>query len=108
MRNAERPAIGVLVSLCLCHLINDLLQSLLVSIYPTIKEEFQLSFTQIGLVTLAYPMTASLLQPAVGLYADRRPLPFSLPAGTLFTLVGLIVMSEEQGYPVPLAPRAVE
>ena len=86
-------AFRVLLAICFCHLINDMLQSLLVASYPTLKAEFHLSFAQIGLVTLAYQLTASLLQPVVGLYADRRPMPFSLPAGTLFTFAGLLVMA---------------
>ncbi|MDP9149114.1 MAG: MFS transporter [Myxococcota bacterium] len=93
MRNAERTVFGVLFSICLCHMINDMLQSLLAALYPTLKFQFHLSFAQIGLVTLAYQLTASLLQPVVGLYADRKPTPFSLPAGTLFTFAGLLMLS---------------
>jgi FSR family fosmidomycin resistance protein-like MFS transporter len=107
MRVTEKPAFGVLVALSACHLINDLLQSLLVSMYPTIKAEFHLTFAQIGLVTLAYQLTASLLQPAMGLYADKRPTPFSLPAGTLFTFGGLLAMSVARSYPELLAGACV-
>jgi FSR family fosmidomycin resistance protein-like MFS transporter len=98
MKETERTAFGVLLSICLCHLNNDMLQSLLAAIYPTLKTDFHLSFAQIGLVTLAYQLTASLLQPVVGLYADRKPTPFSLPAGTLFTFTGLLVLSSAQSY----------
>jgi FSR family fosmidomycin resistance protein-like MFS transporter len=75
-----------------------MLQSLLAATYPVLKSEFHLSFAQIGLVTLAYQLTASLLQPVVGLYADRKPMPFSLPAGTLFTFAGLLMLSGAGNY----------
>ncbi len=98
MKEIERPAFGVLLAICFCHLINDMLQSLLVASYPTLKAEFHLTFAQVGLVTLAYQLTASLLQPVVGLYADRRPTPFSLPGGTLFTFAGLMVIASASAY----------
>ena len=107
MKGIEKPAFGVLVAICSCHLINDMLQSLLVATYPTLKAEFHLSFTQIGLVTLAYQLTASLLQPVVGLYADRKPTPFSLPGGTLFTFAGLMVIASARSYGTLLAGACV-
>src|ERR1700743_2903929 len=70
---------GVIVALSFCHLLNDMMQSLLPAIYPNLKADLGLNFGQIGLVTLAYQLTASLLQPVVGLYADRRPTPLALP-----------------------------
>ena len=94
---------GVILAISFCHLLNDMMQSLLPAIYPNLKLEFGLSFGQIGLVTLAYQLTASLLQPLVGLYADRRPLPLALPGGTLFSLAGLAVLSVAHAYPVLLA-----
>jgi FSR family fosmidomycin resistance protein-like MFS transporter len=102
-----RTAYGVLWSICICHLINDMLQSLLAAIYPTLKTDLHLDFTQIGLVTLAYQITASILQPVVGLSADRRPLPFSLPGGTLFTFAGLLVLSRAESYGVLLAGACI-
>ena len=78
-------AFTVLFAISFCHLLNDMMQSLLPAIYPTLKTDFHLSFTQIGLVTFTFQITASLLQPLVGLYADRRPMPFSLPIGMVFT-----------------------
>ncbi len=93
MRETEKPVYAVLWSICACHLINDMLQSLLPASYPLLKAEFHLDFAQVGVVTLAYQLTASLLQPVVGLVADRRPMPFSLPAGTLFSFAGLLVIS---------------
>ena len=108
MRNAtEKPAVGVLLAICFCHLLNDMLQSLLAAVYPSFKEEFHLSFGQIGAIAFAYQMTASLLQPLVGLYADRRPTPFSLPAGTLFTFSGLLVLSSARSYGVIVLGAAV-
>jgi FSR family fosmidomycin resistance protein-like MFS transporter len=101
---AERNAtvFGVIVAISFCHLLNDMMQSLLPAIYPNLKADFGLSFAQVGLVTLAYQITASLLQPLVGLYADRRPTPLALPGGTLFSLAGLAVLSIAHVYPVLL------
>src|SRR5271155_5037368 len=104
---SESPAtattvFSVIVAISFCHLLNDMMQSLLPAIYPDLKIRFGLSFGQIGLVTLAYQLTASLLQPLVGLYADRRPTPLALPGGTLFTLAGLLVLSIAHTYAVLL------
>lgn len=99
---AETTALGVVLTIGFCHLLNDSMQSLLPAIYPSLKADFGLTFGQIGLLTLAYQITASLLQPLVGLYADRRPTPFALPGGTLFTLAGLTVLSVAHAYPVLL------
>jgi len=97
----------VLLAISFCHLLNDMMQALLPAIYPTLKAEFHLSFAEIGLVTLAFQLTASLLQPAVGLVADRRPMPYSLPGGMVFTLVGLVVLSVARSYGVLLASAAL-
>jgi MFS transporter, FSR family, fosmidomycin resistance protein len=83
----------VLFALSVCHLINDLLQSLLPAIYPMLKEAFRLDFWQVGLITLANQLTASLLQPMVGLYADARPQPYLLAAGMGVTLSGIVLLS---------------
>jgi MFS transporter, FSR family, fosmidomycin resistance protein len=91
-------AFGVILAISFCHLLNDMMQSLLPAIYPGLKADLGLSFGQIGLVTLAYQITASILQPLVGLYADRRPTPFALPGGTLFSLAGLSVLSIAHAY----------
>jgi MFS transporter, FSR family, fosmidomycin resistance protein len=98
MRQIEKPVFAVLLAICFCHLTNDMLQSLLVAMYPAIKSEFRLTFAQIGLLTMTYQLTASFLQPVVGLYADRRPTPLSLPIGTLFTFAGLSAMSVAPTY----------
>ena len=83
------PVIG---AVSFVHLINDLIQSILPSIYPLLKTDYALSFTQIGMITLAFQMTASLLQPGIGLYTDKHPKPYLLPTGMLFTLAGLIML----------------
>ena len=73
-----RPAFAILAAISFSHLLNDTIQSILPAIYPFLKSAFALSFTQIGLMTLAMMLTASLLQPLVGIYTDRRPMPYSL------------------------------
>src|SRR6201996_9746890 len=83
---ASRPLFRVLAAISFCHLLNDMIQSLLPAIYPILKQSYDLSFAQIGYITLAFQLTASILQPVVGLFTDRRPLPFSLPFGMCFTL----------------------
>ena len=70
-----RPALGILTALSTSHMVNDMMQSLILAMYPVLKGEFSLSFSQIGLLTLTYQVTASLLQPVVGLFTDRRPQP---------------------------------
>src|SRR5437868_14939472 len=84
------PVLTVLVALSCAHLINDTLQSLIPAIYPIIKTTLRLDFRHIGLITLTNQLTASLLQPFVGFYTDRRPQPFALAVGMTFTLAGLI------------------
>jgi len=100
-------AFGVIVAISFCHLLNDMMQSLLPAIYPNLKADLGLSFGQIGLVTLAYQITASILQPLIGLYADRRPTPLALPGGTLFSLAGLAVLSIAHSYGMVLAGAAL-
>ncbi|HEV2275409.1 MAG TPA: MFS transporter, partial [Acidobacteriaceae bacterium] len=83
----------VLAAVAFGHMLNDMMQSLLPSIYPILKSSFRLDFGQIGILTLAYQITASLLQPFIGLYTDRRPTPYSLPLGMGLTLAGLLLLS---------------
>ena len=83
----------ILASISFCHFLNDLMQSLIPAVYPLLKASYHLDFTQIGLITLTSQLTASLLQPVVGLYTDRRPQPYSLAAGMGFTLTGLVLLS---------------
>ncbi|HEY4123446.1 MAG TPA: MFS transporter, partial [Rhizomicrobium sp.] len=103
----ERTTFAILFAVSFCHLLNDMMQSLLPAIYPTLKAQFHLNFTQIGLVTLVFQCTASLLQPVVGLYSDRRPMPYSLATGMVFTLVGLLVLSIAWDYPILLVAAAL-
>src|SRR3978361_1690272 len=83
----------VLLAISVSHLLNDMIQSLLPAIYPILKENYALDFGLIGLITLAFTITAPLLQPLVGMYTDRRPLPFSLALGMGATLAGLLLMA---------------
>jgi FSR family fosmidomycin resistance protein-like MFS transporter len=89
----ERTAFAVLAAISFSHLLNDTIQSLIPAIYPILKSAFALSFGQVGLMTLALMLTASLLQPVVGMYSDRRPTPYSLVVGMGFSLVGLLLLS---------------
>jgi MFS transporter, FSR family, fosmidomycin resistance protein len=95
---ARTVAFPVLGAISFCHLLNDMMQSLLPAVYPILKGGFNLSFGQIGLLTLTYQITASLLQPIIGSYTDRRPQPYSLPAGMGFTLVGLVALAHATSY----------
>jgi FSR family fosmidomycin resistance protein-like MFS transporter len=90
---AQKTVYPVLFSIAFAHLLNDLLQAVIPAAYPILKENFNLTFTQIGLITLAYQLAASILQPVVGLYTDKRPKPFSQIFGMLFTLSGIVVLS---------------
>ena len=86
-------ATGILLAISLSHLLNDLMQSLVPAVYPILKEKFSLDFGQVGLISLTFYLTASLLQPVVGTITDRRPMPFSLPVGMGSTLAGLLLLS---------------
>ena len=90
---AESTVFAILLNISFCHLLNDTIQSLIPSIYPIVKDSFRLSFAQIGVITLTFQMTASLLQPFVGLYTDKRPQPFSLAIGMACSLAGLLVLA---------------
>src|SRR6266849_6914193 len=83
----------VLAAISVCHLLNDMMSSLLPAIYPLLKSSFNLNFAQVGLITLTYQTTASLLQPLIGFYTDRKPTPYSLPVGMGLTLAGLLFLS---------------
>src|SRR5262245_22995956 len=93
---------SVILSLGFCHLLNDMMQSLVPALYPILKGSYGLTFSQVGLITLAFQCTASMLQPLVGLYTDRRPQPYSLTAGISLTLIGLLLMSRASTYPAIL------
>jgi FSR family fosmidomycin resistance protein-like MFS transporter len=102
----ETTTFAILFAVSFCHLLNDMMQALLPAIYPTLKMAFHLNFAQIGLITLIFQCTASLLQPLVGLYSDRRPMPYSLAAGMVSTLVGLLILSVAWDYAIVLLAAA--
>ncbi|MFO0848007.1 MAG: MFS transporter [Gemmataceae bacterium] len=106
-RKGGTTAFSVLVALSVSHLLNDTIQSLIAAVYPVLKDSYALTFTQIGLITLAFQCTASLLQPVVGLYTDRRPRPFSLALGMGVTLCGLLVLSVADNFPAILIAAAL-
>ena len=90
---AGKAVYPILIAISISHLLNDTLQSIIPAIYPVVKESFSLNFAQIGLITLTFQLAASIFQPFVGFYTDRKPKPFSLAIGMGFTLVGLILLS---------------
>lgn len=104
---AATTAFSIIAAISVCHLLNDMLQSLLPAIYPILRDNYGLDFGQIGLLTFTFQFTASLLQPAVGFYTDRKPLPYSLAAGMGFTLVGLLILSRAGSYPILLLGAAL-
>jgi MFS transporter, FSR family, fosmidomycin resistance protein len=91
--SVEKTAFRILAAISFCHLLNDLMQSVIPAVYPILKTSYHLDFGQIGLITLTTQLTASLLQPLIGMFTDRRPTPFSLPVGMGFTLIGLVLLS---------------
>ncbi|HEY1613601.1 MAG TPA: MFS transporter [Rhizomicrobium sp.] len=107
LRPAEQTTFVILFAVSFSHLLNDMMQALLPAIYPTLKASYHLDFAQIGLVTLAFQLTASLLQPAVGFVADKRPMPYSLAIGMVFTLLGLLLLSVAHRYGLILLAAAL-
>ncbi|MCG7391796.1 MFS transporter [Microvirga sp. ACRRW] len=103
----ERVTVPILAAISVSHLLNDLIQSLLPAIYPILKENFHLDFGQIGFLTLTFQLTASLLQPLVGTYTDKKPQPYSLVIGMGFTLIGLLTLSRASSYPLLLLGAAL-
>lgn len=100
--SAEKTIFPILLAISFSHLLNDTIQSLIPSIYPIVKDSYQLSFAQVGLITLTFQLAASLLQPFVGFYTDRKPQPFSLATGMACTLIGLVLLSLAGSYGVML------
>jgi len=99
---AQGAVFSILLAISFCHLLNDLMQSLIPAIYPLLKDSFHLDFAQVGLITLAFQLTASLLQPLVGMYTDKRPMPYSLPIGMASSLVGLLILAKAPTYGILL------
>jgi FSR family fosmidomycin resistance protein-like MFS transporter len=104
---AQKTVFPILVAISISHLLNDTMQSLIPSTYPILKESLHLDFGQLGLITFCFQLTASLLQPFVGLYTDKRPQPYSLAIGMCFTLVGLVVLSRAASFPIVLVSVAM-
>lgn len=99
---AGKTVYAILFSISFAHLLNDLLQSTIPAVYPMLKDKYRLSFAQIGMITFTFQLTASILQPFVGFYTDRKPRPYSLAAGMLFTGAGLVMLAYASGFPAIL------
>ncbi len=97
----------MLAAISFCHLLNDMMQSVIPAVYPILKDSYHLDFGQIGLISLTSQLTASLLQPVVGLYTDHRPTPYSLPMGITFTMAGLILLASAPSFAMVLAAVAL-
>jgi FSR family fosmidomycin resistance protein-like MFS transporter len=104
---AARPLMPVLAALSVAHLLNDLIQSMIPAVYPLIKETYQLDFVQIGLITLAFQVTSSLLQPVLGYVTDKKPWPYAMVAGMGATLAGLLSLAFAHSYPMVLVAAAL-
>lgn len=104
---AEDTVFRIIMAISICHMLNDTMQSLIPALYPMIKESYALDFTRIGLLGFVFQVTASLLQPLVGMYTDKRPLPYSLAAGMACTLTGLILLAYAHSYWVLLVGASV-
>ncbi len=102
-----KTVFSILSAISFSHLLNDMIQSLILAIYPLLQSDFSLSFAQIGLITLTYQITASLLQPIIGYYTDKYPQPYSLPIGMGFTLTGLLLLAMAETFPVILLAAAL-
>ncbi|HVW68204.1 MAG TPA: MFS transporter [Steroidobacteraceae bacterium] len=106
-RSAGRTTFSILAAISFCHLLNDMMQSLLPALYPMLKGSYELSFVEIGLLTFTYQITASLLQPLIGMFTDRSPKPYSLAVGMGFTLVGLLLLAYAGNFPLLLLAAAL-
>jgi FSR family fosmidomycin resistance protein-like MFS transporter len=105
--SAARTLFPILAAVSVCHMLNDMVQSLLPSIYPILKSTFGLNFSQVGLLSLTYQVIASLLQPFIGLFTDRRPVPFALAFGMCFTLAGIVLLAIVPTFGLLLVAAAV-
>ena len=94
----EGTVYSMLIICSISHFLNDMIQSIIPSIYPIVKDKFHFSFAQIGIITLVFQMTSSILQPFTGLYADKHPRPYALSIGMCFTLVGLLLLAFAENY----------
>lgn len=103
----KKTHFGILGAISVSHLLNDMIQSLLLALYPLLQSEFSLNFVQIGLITLTFQLASSLLQPVVGYYTDKYPMPWSLPVGMCFTLCGLVLLAVSWNFPSVLVAAAL-
>src|SRR5712691_10795937 len=106
-RGADVTTFSIILALSFSHFLNDMIQSLVPALYPMLKGSYGLSFAQIGLITLTMQVASSVLQPAIGLFADHRPQPYSLAVGMGITLVGLLLLAGAGSYPLLLAATMV-
>jgi MFS transporter, FSR family, fosmidomycin resistance protein len=106
-RVSHRPLLPILLALSGAHLLNDLIQSMIPAMYPLLKEAYQLDFAQVGLITLAFQVTSSLLQPVLGLVTDHKPWPYAMVAGMAATLSGLVGLASAGNYPMVLVSAAM-
>ena len=104
--SADGTVMAILLAVSFSHFLNDVMQSLISSLYPMLKNDYKLDFWQIGLLTTTFPVTASLLQPVIGMYTDKKPLPFSLPFGMCLTLIGLLTLAFAHSYEMLLVGSA--
>ena len=104
---AEKTALAVLIAISFSHMLNDTMQSLLLSIYPMLKENYALDFGQVGLITLTFQVTASLLQPLIGLYTDQKPRPYALAIGMSSTFFGLLLLAYATSFSMLLLAAAM-
>ena len=102
----ENTVYAVILAVSACHFINDIMQSLLAAIYPMIKTDYGLQFWQIGLLTFTFQLTASLLQPLIGIYTDKRPMPYSLAFGMGSSMIGLLILAYAGNYTLLLVGAA--
>lgn len=103
----SRTSFKVLGAISLSHLLNDMIQSLILAIYPLLQSEFSLTFVQIGMITLTFQLASSLLQPVVGYWTDKYPMPWSLPIGMCFTLSGLVLLAMAGSFEAVLVAAAL-
>nr|WP_246731728.1 MFS transporter [Methylocapsa sp. S129] len=106
-RVAESATLSILVAISVSHMLNDMMQALAPALYPVFRQQLGLTFFETGLITFTFQMMASLLQPLIGLYTDRRPQPYSLPVAMLFTACGLTLLAFGRGYPLLLVSVAL-
>ena len=103
----HRPLLPILLALSGAHLLNDLISSMIPALYPLLKESYRLDFTQVGLITLAFQVTSSLLQPVLGFVTDRKPWPYAMVAGMAATLSGVVGLAFAGNYPTVLVSAAL-